>query len=184
MSSQSRLWLPVARGQGHLCTHGTDINDIKNIWCSSRGGDHLHACPGLVFLEHGGDLRMFTEFGAVKPRSSSRGYKAPRVKTSEKVTQVKLVFPSVRSKILPVHKTYGRARPKVKPLPCPPPQQRRLCGEPTEEIGPTSDSVGIRAVCGGEDVNKSRARRSRSGAYNTPSAASNHQRRFHYRVGC
>jgi hypothetical protein len=29
----------------------------------------------------------------------------------------------------------------------------RLWEEPTEEIGPTSDSVGILAVCGGEDVN-------------------------------
>jgi hypothetical protein len=28
----------------------------------------------------------------------------------------------------------------------------RLWEEPTEEIGPTSDSVGILAVCGGEDV--------------------------------
>jgi len=30
----------------------------------------------------------------------------------------------------------------------------RLWEEPTEEIGPTSDSVGILAVCGGEDVKK------------------------------
>jgi hypothetical protein len=67
-----------------------------------------------------------------------------------------LFFPSVRSKILPVHKTYGRARPKVKPLRCPPLQQGRLWEEPTEEIGPTSDSVGILAVCGGEDVNNRR----------------------------
>jgi len=40
----------------------------------------------------------------------------------------------------------------VKPLRCPPLKQGRLWEEPTEEIGPTSDSVGILAVCGGEDV--------------------------------
>ena len=30
----------------------------------------------------------------------------------------------------------------------------RLWEEPTEEIGPTSDSVGILAACGGENVNQ------------------------------
>jgi len=39
-----------------------------------------------------------------------------------------------------------------KSLRCPPLKQGRLWEEPTEEIGPTSDSVGILAVCGGEDV--------------------------------
>ena len=36
-----------------------------------------------------------------------------------------------------------------KSLRCPPLKQGRLWEEPTEEIGPTSDSVGILAVCGG-----------------------------------
>ena len=40
----------------------------------------------------------------------------------------------------------------MKPLCCPPLKQGRLWEEPTEEIGPTSDSVGILAGCGGEDV--------------------------------
>src|ERR1700685_955133 len=36
-----------------------------------------------------------------------------------------------------------------KSLRCPPLKQGRLWEEPTEEIGPTSDSVGILAACGG-----------------------------------
>jgi hypothetical protein len=92
---------------------------------------------------------------AVKPRRSRReyrGYKAP------------CFFPSVRSKIIPVQKTYGRTGPKVKPLRCPPLKQGRLWEEPTEEIGPTSDSVGILAACGGEDVNLVSVAARRSGA--------------------
>jgi hypothetical protein len=74
-----------------------------------------------------------------------------------------MFFPSVRSKIVPVQKTYGRAGPKVKPLRCPPLKQGRLWEEPTEEIGPTSDSVGILAACGGEDVNEDDCPRKRAG---------------------
>ena len=40
----------------------------------------------------------------------------------------------------------------MKPLRCPPLKQGRLWEKPTEDIGPTSDSEGILAVCGGEDV--------------------------------
>ena len=62
-----------------------------------------------------------------------------------------MFFPAVRSRILA--STRPMAGQGQKPLRCPPLKQGRLWEEPTEEIGPTSDSVGILAVCGGEDVN-------------------------------
>jgi hypothetical protein len=49
-----------------------------------------------------------------------------------------------------------------KSLRCPPLKQGRLWEEPTEEIGPTSESVGILAASGGEDVKKRTARRCES----------------------
>ena len=63
-----------------------------------------------------------------------------------------------------------------KPLRCPPPQQGRLWEEPTEEIGPTSDSVGILAVCGGEDVKLETLLRARACEANKPDGLRVHRK--------